>query len=88
MVIFLIAWILFVVLCWNLFGIAGVPIGIISVIIMIVYMCYQEEHKKESEKTNAGQDNNLYEGFCTPIVSDDVLAMYCAEKVVNERFKL
>lgn len=82
----LIIWLLF---CGLLFGIWGIPIGIVSFIGVIIYEVYKEKKsEKESYMDSEPMLEPKPEPFCTPIATEDVLAMYCADKVVNKRFKL
>ena len=56
---------------------------------MIVYSCHLAT--KDEEKSIIVQEPKSdpeAEPFCTPITTDDLLATYCADKVVNERFKI
>lgn len=90
MIIFMLASIVFILMCGCMFGtIVGIPLGIISVIGVVVYSCYKEA-KAEKEDIFVLEPNlePKPEPFYMPIVADDVLAMYCADKVANKRFKL
>lgn len=80
----------FILLCGCMFGtVIGVPLAIVSIIGVVVYSCYTA--KKDAEKTTIVSKPKLEpkpEPFYMPIATDDMLAMYCANKVVNKRFKL
>lgn len=80
-----IVWVLF---CCLLFGYAGIPIGIASFVGVVVYLCKQAKADAEKEQKQEPVLAPKPEPFCTPITTDDILASYCADKVVNERFKI
>ena len=89
MIIFILACFAFVLLCGCIFGMIGIPISIAGIIGVIVYSCYQA--KKDEEKSVIVQKpkpDPEAEPFCSPITTDDLLATYCADKIVNERFKI
>ena len=89
MIIFILACLAFLFLCGCLFGTWGILIGIAGIIGVIVYSCHIAT--KDEEKTTIVQEPKLEpkpEPFCSPVTTDDLLATYCADKIVNKRFKL
>ena len=55
----------------------------------MVYSCYLAT--KDEEKSAIVQEPKPdleAEPFCTLVTTDDLLATYCADKIVNERFKI
>lgn len=89
MIIFILACLAFLFLCGCLFGTWGILIGIAGIIGVIVYSCHLST--KDEEKTTIVQEPKLEpkpEPFCSPVTTDDLLATYCADKIVNERFKI
>lgn len=87
MIIFILACFAFVLLCGCIFGMIGIPISIAGIIGVIVYSCYQAK-KTEENAVIVQKPKNEPEPFCTPVTTDDLLVAYCADKIVNERFKI
>ena len=89
MIIFMLACLAFLFLCGCMFGTWGILLGIAGIIGVIVYSCHLAT--KDEENSTIVQEpkpDPETEPFCTPITTDDLLATYCADKVVNERFKI
>lgn len=89
MIVFILACLAFLFLCGCIFGTWGVLIGIAGIISVIAYSCYLAT--KDEENSTIVQEPNLEpkpEPFCSPVTTDDLLATYCADKIVNERFKI
>lgn len=89
MIIFILACLAFLFLCGCMFGTWGILIGIAGIVGVMVYSCYLAT--KDEEKSAIVQEPKPdleAEPFCTPIATDDLLATYCADKIINERFKL
>lgn len=90
MIIFILMCIGFILLCGCMFGtVIGVPLAIVSIIGVVAYSCYVA--KKDAEKSAIVpklKPDSKPEPFCSPVTTDDLLATYCADKVVNKRFKI
>lgn len=89
MIIFILACLAFLFLCGCMFGIWGILIGIAGIVCVMVYSCYlatkDEEKSAIVQEPKPAPETNP---FCSSITTDDLLATYCADKIVNERFKI
>lgn len=81
----LFGFIIYILLCANFYGVVGVIAGIIILVGVIAIKC-REIKKAEQESALEAKEQTSTE--IPEITTDDLLAMYCADKVWNKTFKL